>query len=211
MITVYGHPQTRSTRVTWLLEELGLDYQFVLVDFAKGGSYSEEFLRINPAGKVPAIVEGDLMMTESGAIVTYLSEKYSAGKLIPAPGTPERAVYEQWSYFVLCELEQGLWSLGKHRFALPKEQRVPGMLKTASWEFQKALKLFSLGLADKDYMLGDEFSAVDILLATTLSWAVAFNQPIELENVKAYHQRVIARPAFKAAEKCEQDAKGLNS
>lgn len=208
MITVFGYPKTRATRIVWLLEELGQDYQYSLIDFAKGDSQSPQFLEINPAGKVPAIQEDDLVITESGAIVTYLADKFSQGKLIPASGTQQRARYEQWSYFALTELEQPLWSMGKHKFALPKAQRVEAMLATAAWEFQKALKLLSAGLGDQDYILGDEFSAADILIAHTLRWGVSFQQPVEQENLKAYLERMESRDGCKQAWAKEKSVLG---
>ena len=198
MITVYGFPLTRSTRVTWLLEELGVDYHFTLVDFNKAQHRSAEYLAINPAGKVPAMTDGDLLLTESAAMVSYLCDKYADRGLIPSVGTVERAHYEQWSYFALCELEQPLWTLSKHKFALPKEQRVPEVRKTASWEFQQALTLLSKGLGDKDYILGT-FSGADILLGHTLFWGLAFHQPIEQDNLRAYIERLRHRDAYQRA------------
>lgn len=203
MISVYSFPNTRGLRITWVLEEMEVPYKFVSVDLASASHKQPEFLAINPGGKVPAIRDGDVLMTESGAIVTFLADKYSQGKLIPEPGTDLRARYEQWSYFALCELEQGLWSMGKHKFALPKEQRVPELLPTAAWEFQQALALFSEGLGDRSYILGESFSGADILLVQTLHWALAFKQPIEQENVMAYYQRAVGRPAFIRA--CERE------
>lgn len=199
MIKVYGYPNTRATRITWVLEELQEDYDYKLVNFAKGDQKSEEFLAANPAGKVPALQDGNLTLTESGAIVTYLADKFANKKLIPTPGSPERATFEQWSYFALCELEQPLWTLGKHRFALPKEQRVAGIFPTATWEFQQALTLLSSGLGTKNYILGNEFSAVDILLGHTLIWGLAFDQAVKQENLIAYHQRLSERPALASA------------
>lgn len=206
MIQIYGFPQSRGTRITWLLEELGVDYEFKLVDFNKGEHRSPEFLAINPAGKVPAIVDGDLVMTESGAILNYLADKFADKGLIPAVGTAERAMYEQWSYFALSELEQPLWTLGKHRFALPEEQRVEAIFPTAEWEFQKALALLSEGLGDKPYILGDQLSAVDILLAHTLFWGLSFKQSIEQENLQAYVTRMRAREALTRAGAKEKAA-----
>ncbi|PCI45760.1 MAG: glutathione S-transferase [Moraxellaceae bacterium] len=200
MIKVYGYPNTRATRITWTLEELQEGYEFKLVDFAKGDSKSKEFLAVNPAGKVPVLQDGDLTLTESGAIVTYLADKFADQKLIPSPGSPERAKFEQWSYFALCELEQPLWTLGKHRFALPKEQRVSEIFPTASWEFQQALTLLSSGLGTKNYILGSEFSAADILLGHTLIWGLAFDQTVKQENLIAYHQRLSERPALANAK-----------
>lgn len=206
MIEVYGYPKTRATRITWLLEELGLDYEFHLIDFNKGQHRSPEYLSINPGGKVPAIRDGDFVMTESGAIVTFLADKYADYGLIPAAGTLERAAYEQWSYFALCELEQPLWTLGKHKFALPAEHRVQAIFPTAEWEFQQALALLSRGLGDRPYLLGDSFSAVDILMAHTLSWGLSFKQSVEQQNLQDYARRLLAREALARAAAKEQAA-----
>jgi glutathione S-transferase len=188
------------------LEELGQEYQFDLVDLAKGGHKSEAYLALNPGGKVPAMRDDDLLMTESGAIVTYLADKFPQAGLIPPAGTKQRGSYEQWAYFALCELEQGLWNIGKHSFVYPEEKRVKGMKETGAMEFQVALALLSEGLGDKTYILGDEFSMADVLLGHTLLWADAFKQPIEQPNVQAYYQRVCARPALAAAKAREKAA-----
>lgn len=199
MITVYGSPQTRSTRITWLLQELGQDYQFKRIDFTKGDHRSVDFLAVNPGGKIPAVDVDGLLITESGAIVTYLAERYSPGVMIPLAASPERAHYLQWSYFALCELEQPLWTIAKHKFALPEAQRVSAVTATATWEFQKALALLSQGLGTKDYILGNHFTGADILLAHTLIWAEAFQQPIEQQNLQDYLQRCQQRSALKLA------------
>lgn len=206
MLTVYGCPNTRSMRVTWLLEELGQDYHYQRVELSKGDGYSQDYRNINPAGKVPALADGGLLMTESGAIVTYLADKFSERGLIPAVGSRERARYEQWSYFACCELEQPLWTIGKNKFALPREQRTPEILAKAPWEFQRALELFSLGLGEQDFILGDSFSAADVLLGQTLLWAIAFKQAVEQDNVQAYVQRVMNRPALQRALERESAA-----
>lgn len=196
MITLYSAPGTRGTRIAWLLEELMQPYDYHLINFAKGDSQSPEFLAINPAGKVPVMKEDELIITESAAIVTYLADKFSAGTLIPVAGTPERAKHDQWSFFALTELEQPLWTMGKHKFALPKKHRVTEVIATAQWELQKALALFSEGLGDQDYILGDQFSAVDILLCQTLIWAESFKQDIPQKNLLDYRNRIMARPSY---------------
>ena len=206
MITIYGYPNTRSTRVNWMMEELGQDYQYVLVDFAKGDPQSADFLALNPAGKVPAMRDDDLVLTESAAINTYLGDKFNNRELVPMPGTAERGHYEQWCYFAMCELEQPLWTIGKHRFANPEQHRIKAIFPTAAWEFQKALDLLSRGLGDQDYILGDAFSAADILLAQTLTWGQAFKQPIEQQNLLDYCQRNENRPARIRAKEREQAA-----
>ncbi|MCR8922016.1 glutathione S-transferase family protein [Dasania sp. GY-MA-18] len=199
MITVYGAAQTRATRISWILEELELAYHFEAIDFSKGEHKSEAFLAINPAGKVPVIKLDDFVMTESAAIVSHLAERYSNGQLIPFPATEQRGKYQQWCDFVISELEQPLWTMAKHRFALAKELRVAAVIDTAAWEFQQALGLLSQGLAEQDYILGAEFSAADILIAHTLLWAQAFKQPIGQDNLQRYLQRCQQRPALARA------------
>ncbi len=203
MLTVYGVPQSRSTRILWMLEELQQPYEFKSINFSKGESQAPEYLAINPAGKVPALLDGDFVLTESAGINTYLGDKFEARHLIPAPGTELRGKYEQWCYFAVCELEQPLWTMGKHRFAIPEEYRVEEIFPTAEWEFQKALALFSQGLNDNDYILGENFSAADILLCQTLFWAMSFEQKIEQQNLRDYIERLQSRPALIKAKERE--------
>ncbi len=206
MITIYGYPNTRATRITWMMEELGQEYTYSLVDFTKNGAQAPDFLAINPAGKIPAVRDDDLLLTESAAIITHLGDKFENRVLVPAAGTIERAKYNQWCYFTLSELEQPLWTMGKHRFAIPKQYRVKEIFPTAAWEFQKALDLLSRGLADQHYILGQQFSAADILLTQTLLWGLSFEQPIKQQNLLDYYQRNKQRPALARAKEREKSA-----
>ena len=199
MIQLFNYPNTRGLRVTWMLEELEADYEFNLVPVGNSGFASEEYIKINPAGKVPAIRDGDLVLTESAAIVTYLGDKFPAKKLVPPAGSATRAKYDQWCYFVLSELEQPLWTKGKHKFMLPRDKRVPAIIETAEWEFQKALKILSQGLDGHRFILGDTFSAADILIGQTLSWARTAKQPVELQNVADYADSILGREALQRA------------
>ena len=204
MITLYGCPNTRSSRVSWMLEELNLPYEYSFVDFSKGGSQAPEFLAVTPAGKVPVLTDDDLLLTESAAIINYLGDKYGNGDLIPKAGTAQRGLYDQWCHFAMSELEQPLWTIGKHKFALPSEHRVKEIFPTAAWEFQKALGLFSKGLGESPYILGDNFSAADILLTQTLFWAISFKQEIPQTNLQEYIERLRNRPALLKAKEREQ-------
>ena len=197
MMRLFSYPRTRGTRVTWMLEELGAPYEYELVPFGDNGFASDSFLRINPSGKVPALQDGSLTLTESAAIVAYLGDKFPALGLVPPAGTPERGRHDQWCYFVLSELEQPLWTKGKHRFMLPEDLRVPAIVDTANWEFQKALGILSQGLGDKPYILGDDFTAADILIGHTLIWAEQAKQSIDPQNVRDYAGRLRAREACK--------------
>ncbi|MCH2157678.1 MAG: glutathione S-transferase family protein [Oleiphilaceae bacterium] len=205
-LTVYGYPNTRTLRVTWLLEELGLDYNFQLVDLMKGEARQTSFLELNAGGKVPAIRVDGGIITESLAIMNYLCTLKPEAELIPTYSAFRRAQYDQWSVFAIAELEQPLWTMGKHKFALPKDYRVREMEATSVYEFQVALDLLSKGLGQQDYILGDSFSAADILLGHCLFWGMSFGQSIEQENLKAYIGRLGVRPALGLARQKEKQA-----
>lgn len=199
MLTIYGISNSRSLRITWLAEELGLDYDFHSIDMAAGEHRNDAYLKIHPGGKIPAIIDDGLVLTESGAIINYLAERHAPNVLIPTVATAERAYFDRWSFFAISELEQPLWTIGKHKFALPKDQRVKAVIPTAEWEYQKALAILSEGLGTKSYILGEQFSAVDILLLHTLRWGLAFGQDLLQDNLQAYFQRGKSRPAYEKA------------
>ena len=96
---LYHSPRTRSVRIYWLLEELGVPYELEVVDFTLPVSPPRPFAQRSPFGKFPAFVDGDVAMFESGAILEYVLERYGKGRLAPAPGTPQRAAFLQWVHF----------------------------------------------------------------------------------------------------------------
>lgn len=194
---LYGMGKSRSIRAVWALEEAKLEYEYVPIEFGsdkQNGALSKQYRCLNSQGKVPTLVDGDLVLTESGAIVNYLATKSHIKTLIPTD-IEARAKYDELCYFIVAELEQGLWSNGKHRFALPEAQRVPDMLATATWEFAKAQKALECLFDGNGFVLGNEFTMADILLAHTLSWADSFNFEVA-EKFIAYKNRMCERPAF---------------
>ena len=199
MMTLYGCPKTRSTRAAWALEEAGAAYDYVKVDLFNGGSHTPAFLQINPGGKVPALVDGAFVLTESAAIVTYVGDLYPESSLTPKVGTHERGHYLQWCFFALAELEQPLWTIAKHRFALPEDWRVPAVIDTARKEFPRTLNVLENGLGDKPFILGETFTAADILLSLTLSWAKQVGLLPDAEPWTAYMKRTLGRPALARA------------
>ena len=196
MLTVYGCPNTRSSRVLWTLEEAGAEYEYVAVDLRAGAGRQPEYLALNAGGKVPTLVDGELVLTESAAICTYLGDRFPAAGLTAPVGSPERAHCDQWCYFALSELEQPLWTLAKHTFALPEERRVPAVVDTARWEFAVAAKVLAAGLGPREFIAGDRLTVADILIAHTLAWAQACKLPLEHDNLTAYAARLLARPAW---------------
>src|SRR5262245_37556000 len=117
---LYEFGPTRSIRVRWTLQELGVDFEYVVVDLTKRDNRRPEFLKINPAGKLPVLVDGDLVLTESAAIAWYLAEKYAGKGLIPRDPA-RRAQVHQWLLFAVTELEQPLWRINKHVHLYPPE------------------------------------------------------------------------------------------
>lgn len=196
MITLYGTPRSRALRVAWVLEELGVDWEFSFVDMNKGEHHSETFLALNPCGKVPVLTDDELVLSESAAICLYLAEKF--GKLLPPVGSAASGLHHQWISFIITELEQPLWTLGKHKFALPEAQRHPQIMPCAVWEFDKAVALAENMLPDTTFLLGDTLSVADILLAHTLMWGTLFEQQIP-PKLAAYRDRLAARPSRKSA------------
>src|SRR5262245_6206158 len=116
MITLYGSGVSRWVRPYWLLQELDVPFEPKLVSVRKGEHRSPEFLAVNPFGKLPALVDGDLTLIESAAICTYLGDKYAEKALIPKTGTRARALHDQWVSFAITELEQPLWRIARNTF-----------------------------------------------------------------------------------------------
>lgn len=207
MITLYGYPQSRSFRVLWMLEELNVDYQYETVDLMAGEGHKPAFQKINLTGKVPAIRENDFILTESAAICTWLGDKFPEKRLVPVVGGEDRARYNEWCFYILAELEQPLWTLGKHRFVFPEERRVSAIMETAHWEFANAVDVLQVRLGKREFALADRFSAIDILIAHTLRWAEAFGVPVGYSSLNDYRDRMLARSACKVASTRDAEAK----
>ena len=202
-ITLYGSPMSRSLRVSWMLEELELDWRYHYVDFKTGAHQAPDYLAVNPAGKVPALRDDDLVIIESSAICLYLAERYGAGRYLPPQGSHASGLHHQWISFIISELEQALWSMGKHRFALPKDWRIAQMLDIAPMEFDRAIKVAEGWIPDDGYLLGEQPMVADILLAHTLNWARSFKQTLP-PKATAFCDRVSSRPQLAAAMAREQ-------
>ncbi len=190
---------SRATRVVWALEEAEADYEYQGIDPRAGDLSTDWFRALNPGGKVPVLVDDDFVVTESVAILSYIADRFPEKGLAPEPRTRARATYDQWCAFVTTELEQALWSIGKHRFALPRDWRVPGMLETAPKEFARAAKVLAGALADREWLVGDRFTMADLLAGHTLVWARSFGLPLGHDVLGVYCDRAASRPAFARA------------
>ena len=134
-MTFYEFGPTRSLRVRWTLQELGVPFNAVTVNLLAGDHRKPEFLQLNPAGKIPVLVDGDTVLTESVAIALYLAEKYPDRNLLPTD-LRERAELDRWLLFTVTELEQPLWRMARHTTLYPESERLPADVKLASREFQ---------------------------------------------------------------------------
>ncbi|MBB5018095.1 glutathione S-transferase [Chitinivorax tropicus] len=200
---IYGTSNSRSTRVLWVAEEAGIAYDYESVDLKSGAARSEPYLSINPAGKVPALVDGELVLTESAAICNYLAHCAPQSGLLPPEGTKERALVDRWSYFAMTEMDAPLWVMTKHTFIYPEDMRVPAIVTVAMGEFARAVGVLDKGLGEREFIVGDRFTVADVLLGHCLSWAKAFQVPIESERVMSYAKQLWSRPALARARERE--------
>lgn len=191
MYQVIGDTQSRAFRVTWMLEELGLPYEQIKVK-----PHTPEALACNPSGKIPALKDGDTILTDSTAILTYLADKHD-GLTYPA-GTVERAKQDGLTHMVLDELDAVLWTGARHTFALPEDKRVPAVKDSLKWEFARN----SARLANcikGPFLMGDKMTIADIIATHCLNWAFSAKFPIENEHLLAYAKEMRGRDAFKRA------------
>ena len=205
MIKLYGFGQSRSFRCLWALEEAGLAYEYVNTKLRSGDDDPDsakhpDYLALNVQGKVPTLVNDELVLTESVAILYYIARCAPESGLLPNASMDVYARLDELSAFVLAELEQPLWSKGKHWFALPEEQRIPQMFDCAKFEFAKAVKTLDhlLGDDSSEFAVGNHFTLVDILLAQTFNWAIRFEFEVPAHYV-ALRDRHYARPAAQRA------------
>ena len=200
---LYGMGPSRSFRCLWALEESGLAYDYIALDIrapaeqANSGQ-NPDYLAVNTQGKVPTLVNGDLVLTESAAILYYIARCAPESGLLPNASMDVYAKLDELVIFIMAELEQPLWSNGKHRFALPEEVRIPQMLETANFEFAKAVKTLDHLLPDSEYAIGNQFSLVDILLAQTFNWAIRFEFDVP-QKYRDLRDRHYQRPAAQRA------------
>jgi len=200
---LYGMQQSRSFRCLWALEEAGIEYEYIPVklrtepedpDSAKNPKY----LALNVQGKVPTLVCDDLVLTESVAILNYIGRYAPDSGLLPNASMAMYAKLDEMIAFVLAELEQPLWSKGKHMFALPEDHRIPQMFKTAKFEFTKAIDTLDHLLSEGEFAIANNFTIADILLAQTFNWAIRFEFDLPQKYVEL-RDRHYARPAAKRA------------
>jgi len=189
---LYWAPQTRSTRALWMLEEAGVDYDLERVEIrAPDRKDSEEFRAASPMGKVPALADGDAQMSESAAICLYLADRYCAGKLAPATDAASRGKFLYWLMYTPAVVEPAM------------SEKVSGAESNRArngWgDFDTMIETWEQGLGESDWILGDEFSAADVMLGSSAVFLQMFGMMPESPTLGAYAERCLARDAYKKA------------
>jgi glutathione S-transferase len=192
MYKVIGATKSRAFRVMWMLEEMGEDY--IQIDAAPR---SDEARRYNPSGKIPALVDGDEVLTDSVAIMTYLGDKH--GKLTAPAGTPARARQDAMTFWLIDEFDAILWAAAKHSFVFPEEHRVPQVKDSLKAEFARAAAQLSERL-EGPFLMGDEMTHADILAVHCINWSIGANFPRLDDKLNQWAKSLRARPAFRAAQ-----------
>lgn len=193
MLKLYGSPPTRALRVIWLLNELGLEYERCPVDFMRGEARQAAFLALNPAAKVPVLVDGDIVLTESAAIQLYLAEKHPEAGLIPE-SLEDRAQMYRWIFFLVTEIEQPLWRIARHMFIYPEDRRLPQDVALARQDCRAMVAVLEQHMAKREFIVGDRLSVADFNAAHTLDWASAMELLDDAPRLRAYLARMYARP-----------------
>lgn len=200
MLKIYHAKNTRSVRIVWLCEELGIPYELKTLNFAPADLQSEAYLAIHPLGKVPAMDEDGLILNESGAISQYLLAKYGKGQLEPKHGTPEHAKFLHWFHFAEATFMGPLGNIAQHAFIRPEADRIPQVAQEGQQNAKKMLDVLEKELGGKNYICGSAFSAADIMLGYGLLLCKLFGLLTpEHPGVSAYFARLSERPAFQKA------------
>jgi glutathione S-transferase len=198
-LTLYHAAPSRSSIVLWMLEELGEPYDIHLVSFKKGENLKPEYLAVNPMGKVPALKHGDVAITEAAAICAYLADEFPKARLNIPVGDPRRGIYLKWLFFGPSCFEPAITER-----AFPRKEPPPrSTLGFGDCDTVMDVLAGATGQA-KPYLMGEAFTAADVIIGSGLRWGMMFKLVPERQQFAAYVARLAARPALKRAT--EKDA-----
>lgn len=182
---LYFNPQSRAVTVKWMLDECAAQYELVPIDFTKREHKTAEFLKINPAGKLPALEDRDARVFETAAICLYLGDKYAHANLAPAISASERGRYLSLMVYSTAQLEPAMGD------ALLKVDTLP----QRGWtDFETAQNVVERELGEGPYLFGDWFTAADIMIGSMFIWKRIFGSPPSSPAMEAYVDRLLARP-----------------
>jgi glutathione S-transferase len=189
-IVFYHNPMSRGRMVHWMLEEIGAPYRFELLSFEKGENKMPAFLAVNPMGKIPAIVHRDTVITECGAIITYLADAFPAAKLAPANDDPARGTYLRWMFFGQGCIEPALID---RMLSRPPAEKPTAM---GYGNYDDMVQAVEKALTPGPYILGDRFSAVDVYVGSQLGFGMMTKSLEPRPLFQSYVGRLSERPAY---------------
>lgn len=194
---IYHSPRSRSQRVVWLAEELGLSYRLHLLEMFSDAMKAPEYLRIHPLGKVPAIDDDGFILWETTAIFAYLIARSGDATLLPAPGTREGARALQWMEFGENALTVIMGEIAAHSGPMPEKWRIPALVDRGRAIAPTLVAVVEKGLGASPFILGERFSAADILLGFGLGIARYLEFVSDATpRTRDYLDRLQARPAY---------------
>jgi glutathione S-transferase len=183
---LYYNPRSRAAIAKWMLDECDVNYEIVPIDFEKREHKTPEFLQINPAGKLPALVDGDSRIFENVAICIYLGDKFPAANLAPKIGAPERARYLSLMVYSTSQLEPAMADKLLGLETVPQR----------GWtDFETAKDVIEGELGDRRYLFGDWFTAADVMIGSMFIWRRLFAGQPDRPKLEAYVDRLLTRPA----------------
>ncbi len=199
MITLYGIEWSRAKYVLFTLTELNLDFQHVKINPFGEEKHAPEYLKLNPLGQVPTLVDGDFVLTEAMAINFYLARKYGVEKLWVDRLEDEALLYK-WTFFAITQLESACVDLILHRKVFDEKARNINVVQAAEQRLIKPLQVLNDYLEGKDFLVTNQFSVADINLAGVLSYAQAGEYDFSrFSNVARYLDTILSRPTYKKA------------
>jgi glutathione S-transferase len=197
-LTLYHAFPSRSSIVRWMLEEIGEPYDLELLRLGEGEQLKPDYLAINPMGKVPALKHGDVVITEAAAICTYLADAFPQAKLNVPIGDPRRGVYLKWLFFGPGCIEPAITDKAYPRAEQPRR----GTLGYGNYDL--VMDVMAKGLGKGPYLMGEQFTAADVVIGSTLRWGMMFDLVPKRAEFVDYVGRLTERPALKRASELDQ-------
>ena len=182
---LYFNPQSRAVIAKWLLDEAGANYELVNIDLQKGEHKQPSFLAINPAGKLPALVDGDTKIFENAAISLYVADKFPAARLAPAVDSPQRGRYLSLMVYSVAQIEPAMGDVSLKLTTAPQR----------GWtDYETCKGVVERELGAGPYLFGDWFTAADIMVGSMFIWQRMLGAPVGRPKLEAYVDRLLQRP-----------------
>ncbi len=195
MIIFYGSPMSSAMRTHWMLEEVGVPYEYKRISIRAGDNKTPEFLKVSPGGKIPVLQDGAMTLTESVAINFYLAEKY--GKDLMPTDVVERAHVYEWSFWAVTNVQPLIITILQHTMVKPEAERDPKAVEAARAQLPPYLQLLDRALQRKEYLVAKRFTVADLNAASVIGLGAFVGIDFSpYPNLQAWLSRVQSRPSF---------------